>query len=360
MKLTKNKKVLAVTAVVIVVLLAVAGVIGYSAYDRMYRQSWIQRDCTLYVRHNATRADILTQLADMAGADTGSVWLDIASQVLQHNPKASKTDISHRDISGAYRFAQGTPLMTVLKRLCRHQQDPVRLTFIGTRTLPELAGRLALRLEADSTSLLSAMYDPTFLTACGCDSNRVACYLLPDTYEVYWNVSPSDLMQRLLAEYRRFWTDERKARADSLGLTPEEVSIICSIAEEETANRRERGTVARLYWNRLQKGMPLQADPTVKYAVGDFTLRRITHDHLKTESPYNTYLHPGLPPGPIRVVDKATIDTFLSCPPHRWLYMCAKEDFCGLHNFAATLTEHNRNAARYHKALKAKGVNNKD
>ena len=157
----------------------------------------------------------------------------------------------------------------------------------------------------------------------------------------------------MLAEHRKFWNDERKAKAQNLGITPQQATIICSIAEEETQNRAERGVVARLYLNRLNIGMPLQADPTVKYAVGDFSLRRVLNIHLEKDSPYNTYKVAGLPPGPIRMVDKRTIDALLNSKPHKYLYMCAKEDFSGTHNFATSLGEHLRNAARYHAALNA-------
>ncbi|MBO6013660.1 MAG: endolytic transglycosylase MltG [Bacteroidales bacterium] len=345
-----RKRTLFVFIAVIAVLIIVAGGIAAYGYIQLKRKPWVERDCWVYVRQGDDAHRVLDQLAQDGGADTRGFWADAAFR-LYHLDESLQ-----RGIDGAYRMKAGASMADVLRKITHHQQDAVRLTFIGTRTVEDLAGRMARCVEADSAALMQAIFDPEFLALCECDSANVASFLLPDTYEVYWNIPPRKLMQRMLSEYHRFWNGDRLQKAAGLGLTPQEVSIVCSIAEEETANRQERGTVARLYWNRLQRGMPLQADPTVKFAVGDPTLRRILTRHLQTPSPYNTYLHPGLPPGPIRVVEKASIDAFLNSQPHTYLYMCAKEDFSGLHNFANTLTEHNRNAQRYHQALRRNGI----
>ncbi len=338
---------LAILAAVLVILVGTMAVYGYI---QMAYKPWIQQTCWVYVRQGDTSKQVLDQIAHEGGARTQGFWPDMAFRLFKLEKNLQ------RELDGAYRLKEGSSMADVLKKITRHQHDAVRLTFIGTRTVNELAGKMALDVEADSASILQAMYAPDFLAQCGCDSANVGSFFLPDTYEVYWNITPQKLTNRLLTEYRKFWNEARKAQAEALGLTPQQVSILCSIAEEETANRHERGVVARLYWNRLQKGMPLQADPTVKYAAGDFTLRRILNNHLQIKSPYNTYLNAGLPPGPIRIVEKATIDAFLNSAPHPYYYMCAKEDFSGLHNFATTLNEHNRNAARYHQALRRNGI----
>jgi UPF0755 protein len=163
-------------------------------------------------------------------------------------------------------------------------------------------------------------------------------------------------MERMERENNRFWTAERKQKAEACGLTREQVATLASIVDEETANNGEKPIIAGLYLNRLHKKIPLQADPTVKFAVGDFSLRRILNIHLLTESPYNTYRHSGLPPGPIRIASIAGLDAVLNHARHNYLYMCAKEDFSGTHNFAATLSEHNRNAQRYRRALNKRGI----
>ena len=257
-------------------------------------------------------------------------------------------------LEGAYKLVNGMTATQVARKLALHQQDPVRVTFNNARLKEQVAGKMARTLLADSTAILNAMFDPKFLADAKVDAANVATIFLPDTYEVYWNIKPEELMQRMLREYNRFWNEKRQQQAKSLNLSPREVSVLASIAEEETANRQERGTVARLYWNRLQKGMLLQADPTVKFAIGDFALKRILLRHLEVDSPYNTYRYAGLPPGPIRVVEKATIDTILNSRPNNYLYMCAKPDFSGRHNFATSLAEHLRNADAYHQALNAR------
>lgn len=257
-------------------------------------------------------------------------------------------------LEGAYRIDSGMTARAIAQKICFHQQTPIRITFHNIRLKEQWAGKVSEKLMCDSLSVLQAMLDPEFLREAETDEQNVIGILLPDTYEVYWNVKPKDLMQRMLKEYKKFWTEARVAKADGWGLTPQEVTILGSIAEEETQNRSERGVVAMLYWNRLQFDMPLQADPTVKYALQDFGLKRILNKHLEVESPYNTYRYGGLPPGPIRMVDKATLDTILNARIHTYLYMCAKPDFSGTHNFATTYSEHLRNAAAYHAALNAR------
>lgn len=179
---------------------------------------------------------------------------------------------------------------------------------------------------------------------------------IPNTYEAYWNTDAKAFIHRMKKEYERFWTQERRDKAQACGLTPIEVSTLASIVEEETANKSEMPMVAELYLNRLQDGMPLQADPTIKFSLQEFGLRRILHKHLEVESPYNTYKHAGLPPGPIRIASIQGIESVLNHAQHDYLYMCAKEDFSGTHNFAATFAEHQANARRYQQALNKRNI----
>jgi UPF0755 protein len=174
---------------------------------------------------------------------------------------------------------------------------------------------------------------------------------IPDTYEMYWDISYEKFMAKMQKENEHFWTSARKAKADSIGLTPIQISILASIVEEESNNKIERPAIAGLYLNRYRIGMPLQADPTVKFAVNDFTLRRILFEHLKTDSPYNTYKYVGLPPGPIRVPSASGIDAVLNYQHHEYLYMCANADFSGRHAFARNMKEHHQNAQRYRNEL---------
>ncbi|MBD5266986.1 MAG: endolytic transglycosylase MltG [Bacteroides sp.] len=255
---------------------------------------------------------------------------------------------------GAYRIAPGSSPARIYRMLKNGAQTPVKLTFNNIRTMGQLAARVAECVEADSAAFMAAC--DSVLPPLGFKRAEYAAAFLPDTYEFYWTSSPEKIVERLSGFRNSFWNDDRRAKAKALGLTPVQVATVASIAEEETNDRQERGIVARLYLNRVHKGMKLQADPTVKYAVGDFALRRITGAHLGVNSPYNTYRVEGLPPGPIRVAAAATLDAVLDSKPHDYLYMCAKEDFSGRHNFAKDYATHQENARRYHKALNARGI----
>jgi UPF0755 protein len=208
----------------------------------------------------------------------------------------------------------------------------------------------------DQEALLEKLNNQGVCKSFGFDNNTIMCMFIPNTYEVYWTISITQFLERMKKEHERFWTSERLNKARELSLSPVEVSILASIVEEETAAYSEYPIVAGLYINRLRKGWLLQADPTVKFAVGDFELRRILNFHLETDSPYNTYKNPGLPPGPIRIPSIAGIDAVLNYTHHNYLFMVAKEDFSGRHNFAVTLSEHNRFAEKYRAALNRNNI----
>ncbi|MDR2680469.1 MAG: endolytic transglycosylase MltG [Tannerella sp.] len=244
----------------------------------------------------------------------------------------------------------------LLNMLRRGRQVPVHLTFNNIRLISDLTDRLSEQLMLNSDDLLMLISDDDYCESIGFNTTTIKAMFIPNTYEVYWNISADRLMERMKREYEVFWTDSRRNRAADIHLSPVEISILASIVEEETAVPDELPVVAGLYINRLIKGMPLQADPTVKYAVGDFSLKRILNTHLTVDSPYNTYLYEGLPPGPIRIPSIRSIDAVLNYTHHNYLYMCAKEDFSGRHNFAVTLSEHTRNAKKYHAALNEKGI----
>lgn len=258
--------------------------------------------------------------------------------------------------TGRYAVNPGEGAFTVFRRLKNGQQEPMHLTIPESRTMERLAAQLSRRLMADSATIAAALLDSATCQHYGYDTCTMAALFVPDTYEVYWNISVDHLLDRMQREHDRFWRGTRQAKADSLGLTPAEVCTLASIIDEETANNAEKPLVAGMYLNRLRKGMPLQADPTVKFALRQFELRRIYQKHLATPSPYNTYRHEGLPPGPIKIASVKGIDAVLNAVAHDYLYMCAKEDFSGTHNFAVTYSEHLLNAARYSKALNARGI----
>lgn len=258
------------------------------------------------------------------------------------------------DAHGAYLIKPGDNAKDIARRLVRRRQTPVKLTFNNLRTSEQLAERIAGQMEFSAGDFQAAMAD--ILPGAGFKREEFIAAFFPDTYEFYWTTSPAETVNRLLKYRNDFWNDSRRAQAAALGLTPVKVHTICSIAEDETNKRDERPTIARLYLNRVRKGMKLQADPTVKFAVGDFSLRRILNKHLQTESPYNTYKVQGLPPGPIRIVERRTIEDFLAAPNNDYLYMCAKEDFSGRHNFTRDYQTHLANARRYQSELNKRKI----
>lgn len=257
---------------------------------------------------------------------------------------------------GRYKVDAVEADLNFIRRLRNGEQTPVKVTFNNIRTKQQLAKCLSEQLLVDSASIASLLNDANFLKDYGMKPETAVCLFIPNTYEMYWSVSARGLVDKFYSEYKRFWNQERLEKAEKAGLTPVEVAILASIVEEETNKASERPIVAGLYINRLRKGMLLQADPTVKFAVGDFGIRRVLNKHLQIDSPYNTYKYKGLPPGPIRIPTAAAMDAVLNYTKHKYIYMCAKETFNGEHNFATTLAEHNRNAARYQKALNQRRI----
>lgn len=256
---------------------------------------------------------------------------------------------------GAYLIAKGMSPLKASLRLSRGGQYPVRLTINGFRSREDLVRSIASRFDFSPEALDSVLSDRKFLTTYGLLPSQAMGLFLNDTYEFYWTASPQSVLTKIGDSYRHFWNPERSGKARSLGLTAAEVGIISSITDEETNVAAEKGQVGRLYINRLQKGMRLQADPTVKFAVGDFSLKRITSKHLAVNSPYNTYRVNGLPPGAIRTLSRATIDSILNSSPSDYLYMCASPDFSGRHVFARTFEEHKVNADAYRRELDRRG-----
>ena len=258
--------------------------------------------------------------------------------------------------TGRYAIKPDESTITVFRHLKNGYQEPLMLTIPESRTVEKLASALSRKLMVDSISLADSLKDAAFCKSLGFDTATIVCMMVPNTYEVYWNTSISSLMQRMKKEHDLFWNGARTAKAQNLGLTPNEVCTVASIIDEETANNEEKPMIAGMYLNRLKINMPLQADPTIKFALKDFALKRIYHHMLLIDSPYNTYRHTGLPPGPIKIASVKGIDAVLNRVDHEYLYMCAKEDFSGTHNFAKTYQEHLKNAAKYTKALNERGI----
>jgi len=252
---------------------------------------------------------------------------------------------------GRYELRKGMTNKQLVTILRSGHQTPVKLTFNNIRTLNQLAGRVSTVLEADSASLMVAFLDVEFHKKHQLSKHTIKAIFIPNTYELWWNTSASQFVERMRLEHEKFWNEERKNKAKTRNLTPIEVSILASIVQEETKKNDEKPLVASVYLNRLRRGMLLQADPTVKYGVGDFELRRILFVHLKHDSPFNTYMYKGLPPGPICFPSIISLDAVLNSPPTDYLFMCARPDFSGYHAFAKTHAEHTQNARRYHEFL---------
>ncbi|MDO5447189.1 MAG: endolytic transglycosylase MltG [Prevotellaceae bacterium] len=273
---------------------------------------------------------------------------------------AFKTLVSHTSYpehikSGRYQI-NDEGAFKLFRKLRGGMQEPTMLTVPSVRTMPQMAARLSQSLMCDSIAIAEALSDSSVLNSLGFTKETIPSMFIPNTYDIYWNVSVEKLLQRIRQEYDRFWTSERQAKAKAMGLTQTQVATIASIVDEETNKTDEKPTIAGLYYNRYLKGMKLQADPTVKFAMQDFGIRRILNSMLTTDSPYNTYMYAGLPPGPIRVPSQESIDAVLNYEHHNYIYMCAKEDFSGYHNFAVTSAEHLANAHRYAAALNARGI----
>ena len=258
--------------------------------------------------------------------------------------------------TGRYAIKSTDNMRYLHRRLSMGYQSPVMLTVGSVRTLDRMARNVARQLMIDSTEVARLMADTAYIRSIGYSKETLPALFIPNTYEVYWNLSAEELMQRMVKENKAFWNDKRMNQAKAIGLTPIEVATLASIVEEETANQNEKPMVAGLYINRLQRGMLLQADPTVKFSLQEFSLKRILYKHLEVDSPYNTYKYAGLPPGPIRVPSYQGLESVLNYTKHNYLYMCAKEDFSGTHNFAVTSAQHAANARRYQQALNRKGI----
>lgn len=257
---------------------------------------------------------------------------------------------------GHYRFPPRISLFAWIRTLEKGRQTPIRLVLNKQRTPQRLAAFLGQKLMADSAAWMSVLKDSVDLDSGRWEAQNNLLLFLPDTYEVYWTVVPTVFLERMRIEYRRFWNPERLKRAQTQGLSPREALILASIIEEETQYTAERPRIAGVYLNRLRIGMPLQADPTIKFALGRFDLRRIGLDHTLVASPYNTYRKAGLPPGPVCIPSKNAIQSVLAPEEHSFYFFCADPQRAGTHRFATTFAEHTRNAQQYRKSLDRRGV----
>lgn len=269
---------------------------------------------------------------------------------------ARHTEYAENIRAGRYEIDSSVGALMLFRKLRNGQQKPIMLTIPSVRTKERLAQDLANKLMIGADDILKYLNNNDSCMKFGLDTAKITTLFIPNTYEIYWNISAGKLLSKMKEENAKFWIKDRTSKAAALGLSKEEVITLASIIEEETANDKEKPRIAGMYYNRLKKPMPLQADPTIKYALKDFSIKRIYNNMLRVNSPYNTYINEGLPPGPIRIPSIVSIDAVLNLEHHTYLYMCAKEDFSGTHNFANTYEEHLQNAARYSKALNERNI----
>lgn len=341
-----NRKLLIALGASLFIILAAIGMGAYVAYDRFFTPAF----------HIASTARLYIDADDTPD----SVSHKVHEVLSPKHPEAFDWLMKHEEYThvqtGSYLFDPNDNLRMAVRKLKLGWQSPVRLVVPSVRTIDRLAQALSKQLMVSEENLVYAFTHAMLPDSTGKGNPTLPALFIPNTYEVYWDISEGKLIERLMKEYNAYWTEERKQKASVQGLSPIEVSTLASIVDEETSVNSEKPIVAGLYLNRLRRGMLLQADPTVKFATGDPTLRRILNKHLTIDSPYNTYIYEGLPPGPIRIPSMSALEAVLNPARHNYLYMCAKEDFSGTHNFATTLAQHNANARRYQQALNRRGI----
>jgi UPF0755 protein len=333
-------KFLKAAIIIFVVLLILAGLKAYQLYEYVFREN-VKHDVILIIPQNASFGQVVDSLkaADALVSYKAFAWV------------AKKKQYGKLVKAGRYFVEKGKNNNEIINMLRIGKQQPVDVTFNNIRFKEQFAGAVGKYIEADSLLILGIFSDTAQIREFGFTPETFIAMFIPNTYEVLWTTTPLSFTRRMKIEYDNFWDINRKTKAEQIGLSPIEVSVLASIVQEETNKNEEKPIVAGLYLNRLKRGMPLQADPTVRFAVGDFTIKRILNSHLETESPYNTYKYAGLPPGPINFPEISSIDAVLNYQKHNYIYMCAKEDFSGYHNFSRTLAEHTRNAEHYRMAL---------
>jgi len=322
------------------IVVATAGVWGYHFYNTVF-QGNVKNEGMLYIPTGSGFQQVVDSLKRR----------DFLKDLPSFQWVAARKNYPEMIHPGAYMIKKGWNNNKLIKILVDGVQTSIKVTFNNIRFREELAARLAYYLEPDSVAFFSALNNDKIASDIGFIHESFPMIIIPNTYEVYWNTSPEKFIERMKREFDQFWNEPRKKKAADLGLSPLQIVTIASIVQEETNKNDEKPRIAGVYINRLKKGWPLQADPTIKYALGNFQIKRVLTEYLSVDSPYNTYKNTGLPPGPINFPDIASVDAVLNAEHHNYMYFCAKEDFSGYHNFAESLNEHNLNAAKYQNAL---------
>jgi UPF0755 protein len=348
LRLPKKNIIKAILAIVLVLLIA-AAIVGYKFYHVAYIKNVSLKNKKSAFLYVPTSSDFNTVLQLLR---KDSILLDETSFIWM----AEKKGYLFKVRAGRYLLKDGMSNNELINMLRSGKQEPIKLTFNNIRTKDQFISLVSRNLEADSNSLDSLLNSNQFLKQYSVDSLNCMALFIPNTYEFYWNTTPDKFISKMYKEYSKFWNADRKSKAEKIGLSPTEVTILSSIVYEETKKKDEMPRIAGVYMNRLNKGMPLEADPTVKFALNDFTITRILKSQTQFNSPYNTYLNSGLPPGPICLPEGYVIDKVLDYEIHDYLFFCAKADFSGYHAFAVTNAQHEQNAREYHQALNQRNI----
>lgn len=331
--------------------LVFAGIFAYKVYDALFDPNTAFEDDE-YLVHIPTGARMV---------ELDSIMEPVLEDWESFERAADRKQYTSNIKAGRYRLTRGMNNNSIINTL-RSRNLPLQLSFNNQESLASLAGRVSEQIEADSLSLLAALSDRTFLEEHGFNVETALALYIPNSYEFFWNTSAEEFRERMLKEYHRFWTDARQAKASGLGLTPIEVASLAAVVHKETAKVDERPRVAGVYLNRLKRNMPLQADPTVIYAIkresGNFDtiIKRVLYRDLTLDSPYNTYKYAGVPPGPITMPDITAVDAVLNAEKHNYLYFVANVEKFGYHTFAETLVQHNRNKAQYIRWINSQNI----
>lgn len=328
------------------ILVIAVGIIVFNYYLKYFGPSVTDNEKYLYIRTGSTFDDVYKTIEEKQMVKKPEVFKWAA--VNMDYPKAVKP--------GKYRLKQGMSNRNFINMLKAGNQEEVSLRFKNHRLKENFAAYISTQIEADSLSIIRLLDSSAFINKYGFNPDNVYGMFIPNSYNLYWNTSAEKFFERMYSEYEKFWTPERKTKAKQIGLTQTQVSNLAAIVDAEALNDSEMPMIAGLYMNRYKKGMKLQADPTVIFANKDFTIRRVLNKHLVKDSPYNTYVYTGLPPGPIMMPSIKAIDAVLNYKKHNFIYMCAKEDFSGYHNFAVTEAEHKANARRFQQALNQRNI----
>lgn len=328
----------------------IATFLGYQKYNEIFGKSVPANltDSYIQIPTNSSFEEVLALLKER-----GIIKEEKAFRWVAERMKYPKNPMR----AGRFKIEPNWSNYELIKHLRAGKQETVKLVLNHAWTVKNIAAKTAQFIEPDSSELITAFDNEQYLSSLGYSPNTLMSLFIPNTYDFFWNTSPISFLERMQKEHQSFWgKDNRLQKAKALGLSPEEVYILASIIERETLQNDEKQRMAGVYYNRLKKGWKLDADPTVKFAIGDFSLRRILNKHLAFDSPYNTYKYQGLPPGPISMASIASIDAVLNVENHDYMFFCAKGDGSGYHNFAKTLAQHNRNAAIYRANMRKSGA----